>query len=193
MDKTEHLLIRVANDWRQALDNGLAVGVVFVDFWKSFETVFHSLSGDLWSWIKGYLTNHSQVTVVNGYKSERMFMKYGVLQGSVLGPTLFSLSCNDFPDIAECEGILQMYVDNTATYTTAPLLDKVTEKLNAILEKLYEWCCRNQLSAPPPPLSAGDPMSSIVVCLYSSSLRYGSRLSCFALVSRFFSVASAFA
>ena len=73
-------------------------------------------------------------------------MKYGVLQGSVLGPALFSLFCNDFPDIAECEGILQMYVDNTATYTTAPLLDKVTEKLNAILEKLYEWCCRNQLS-----------------------------------------------
>ena len=90
MDKTEHLLIRVANDWRQALDNGLAVGVVFVDFWKSFETVFHSLSGDLWSWIKGYLTNHSQVTVANGCKSERMFMKYGVLQGSVLGPTLFT-------------------------------------------------------------------------------------------------------
>ena len=146
MDKTEHLLIRVPNDWRQALDNGLAVGVVFVDFCKAFDTVFHSLSGDLWSWIKGYLTNHSQVTAVNGCKSERMFMKYGVLQGSVLGPALFSLFCNDFPDIAECEGILQMYVDNTATYTTAPLLDKVTEKLNAILEKLYEWCCRNQLS-----------------------------------------------
>ena len=149
--------------------------------------VSHSLSGDLWSWIKDYLTNRSQVTVVNGCKSERRFMKYGVPQGSVLGPTLFSLFCNDFPDIAELEGVLQMYVDDTAIYTTAPLPDKVAEKLNAILEKLYERCCTNQLSAPPP-LSAGDPMSSIVVCLYSSSPRYGSRLSFFALVSRFLTV-----
>ena len=78
-------------------------------------------------------------------------MKYGVPQGSVLGPTLFSLFCNDFPDIAELEGVLQMYVDDTAIYTTAPLPDKVAEKLNAILEKLYERCCMNQLSAPPPP------------------------------------------
>ena len=112
--------------------------------------VSHSLSGDLWSWIKDYLTNRSQVTVVNGCKSERRFMKYGVPQGSVLGPTLFSLFCNDFPDIAELEGVLQMYVDDTAIYTTAPLPDKVAEKLNAILEKLYERCCTNQLSAPPP-------------------------------------------
>ena len=79
-------------------------------------------------------------------------MKYGVPQGSVLGPSLFSLFCNDFLDIAECEGILQMYVDDTTN----------------------------------------DPMSSIVVCLYSSSPRYGSRLSCFALVSRFFTVCNDF-
>ena len=132
----------------------------------------------------------SQVPVVNGCKSEMSFMKYGVPQGSELGPTLFSLFCNDFLDIAECEGVLQMYVDDTTIYTTVPLLDKVAEKLNAILEKLYEWCCRNQLSAPT--LSAGDPMSSIVVFLYSSSPRYGSRLSCFALVSRFFTVCNDF-
>ena len=124
-------------------------------------------------------------------------MKYGVPQGSVLGPSLFSLFCNDFLDIAECEGILQMYVDDTTIYTTVPFIDKVAAKLNAVVEKLYEWCCRNQLSAhppplPPTPLSAGDPMSSIVVCLYSSSPRYGSRLSCFALVSRFFTVCNDF-
>ena len=42
-----------------------------------------------------------------------------------------------------------MYADDTTIYTTAPSLDNVAEKLNAILEKLYEWCCRNQLSPHP--------------------------------------------
>ena len=154
---TEHLLIRMTEDWRQALDNGLTVGVVFVDFRKAFDTVSHSLflqklqglgiAGDLWSWIKDYLKNRTQV--VNGCKSERRFIKYGVPQGSVLGPTLFSLICNDLSDIAEGEGVLQMCADDTTIYATASSLDKVAEKLNAILEKLYEWCCRNQLSPHP--------------------------------------------
>ena len=149
MDETEHLFIRMAEDWRQALDNGLLVSVVFVDFRKAFDMVSHSLSGDLWSWIKDYLTNRSQVTVVNGCKSERRFMKYGVPQGSVLGPTLFSLFCNDFPDIAELEGVLQMYVDDTAIYTTAPLPDKVAEKLNAILESYMKGAARTNFQPPP--------------------------------------------
>ena len=41
---TEHLLIRMTEDWRQAFDNSLAVGVVFVDFRKAFDTVSQSHS-----------------------------------------------------------------------------------------------------------------------------------------------------
>lgn len=92
---TECLLIGMTEDWRQALDNSLLVGVVFEDFQKAFDTVSHSLLlqkvQGLWSWIRDYMTYRSQATVVNGYKSERKFMKYGVPQGSVVGPTLFSL------------------------------------------------------------------------------------------------------
>ena len=92
---TERLLIGMTEDWRQALDNSLLVGVVFEDFQKAFDIVSHSLLlqkvQGLWSWIRDYMTYRSQATVVNGYKSERKFMKYGVPQGSVVGPTLFPL------------------------------------------------------------------------------------------------------
>ena len=124
----------MTEDWRQSLDNNLVVGVVFVDFRKAFDTVSHSLllkklqglgiTGDLWSWIRDYLNNRSQVTIVNGCPSERKMVKYGVPQGSVLGPMLFSLFCNDLPDATEGEGVLQMYADDTTIYVSALRMTK---------------------------------------------------------------------
>ena len=40
-----------------------------------------------------------------------------VPQGSVLRPFLFSLFCNDLPDIvSDCDGELHMYADDTTMY-----------------------------------------------------------------------------
>ena len=47
-----------------------------------------------------------------------------------------------FLHIAEGEGVLQIYAEDTL-YATAASLDKEAEKLNTILEKLYDWFCRN--------------------------------------------------
>ena len=73
-------------------------------------------------------------------------VKYGVPAGSVLGPMLFSLFCNDLPDVTEGEGVLQMNADDTTIYVSVPSHDKVAEKLNHILERLYEWCRKNQMT-----------------------------------------------
>ena len=73
-------------------------------------------------------------------------MKFGEPQGSVLGPTLFSLFCNDLPDIAgvkKCE--IYMYADDTTIYVAESSPDKVVVVLNSVLQKLYKWCCRNRL------------------------------------------------
>ena len=118
-------------DWRRALDKNLVVGIVFVDIRKAFDSISHhvllkklqavGVAGDLWCWIKDYLAGRSQATVVNGFHSEILPVKFGVPQGSVLGLTLFLLFCNDLPDIVgDCDGDIHMYADDTTTYAIAP-------------------------------------------------------------------------
>ena len=151
---TELLLVKMIEDWRWALDKNL--GIAFADFRKTFDSISHhvlpeklqavGVASDLLCWIKDYLADSSQVTVVNGFQSETLPVKFGVPQGSVLGPTLFSLFCNDLPDIAgvrECE--IHMYADDKTTYVAESSPDKVVVVLNSVLQKLYGWCCRNRL------------------------------------------------
>ena len=42
---TESLLLHLTETWRNALDKGLKVGVLFIDFRKAFDTVNHTISG----------------------------------------------------------------------------------------------------------------------------------------------------
>ena len=88
-----------------------------------------------------YLADRSQATVVNSFQSETLPVKFGVPQGSVLGPTLFSLFCNDLPHIVQdCDGEIHMYPDDTTIYAAASSPDMVAVVLNVILQKLYDWC-----------------------------------------------------
>jgi len=150
----------MTEDRRRALDKNLVVGIVLVDFRKAFHSISHSrllqklqglgIAGDLWSWIKDYLSNRTQVTIINGSQSNRRTVNFGVPQGSVLGPTLFALFCNDLPTIIDDRGgELHMYADDTTIYVAGPNPDIVANVLNSVLRKLYHWCCHNSLTPHP--------------------------------------------
>lgn len=78
------------------------------DFSKTFDSVRHKfliqkllkigISGSLLIWVINYLTNRTQVVNVHSYHSSEKQVSSGLVQGSILGPTLFIVYINDIND-----------------------------------------------------------------------------------------------
>ena len=156
---TELLLIHLTELWRKEVDTGKAIAVAFIDFKKAFDCVQHSLlitklqrnfgiSGSLLNWLISYLTNRHQYVVVNGAESDILSVQVGIPQGSVLGPTLFTLFTNDLPS-SVISGETFMYADDTTVYCVGDNRDEAVSQLNRALAELYNWCLDNRLTPHP--------------------------------------------
>ena len=105
------------------MDSKKLTGVVFLGLKKAFHTVDHTLlptklrnygiRGDELSWFTTYLTDRTQSVSLENVTSDCMDISYGVHQGSILGPLLFTLYSNDLPSVTKtCKVII--YADDTA-------------------------------------------------------------------------------
>ncbi len=98
---TETALVRVQNDVLQAVDRKGGVILVLLDLSAAFDIIDHELllcmlerqmgvTGTALAWFRSYLSGRTQSVHVNRKSSANHPLKYGVSQGSVLGPILFT-------------------------------------------------------------------------------------------------------
>ena len=96
---TEHNLLHVVNYISNALNSGNFCIGIFLNLKKAFEVWSHTIllkkleklgiEGTALNWFTSYLTNRKQKVDINGYLSKEKLINISVLQGSILGPTLF--------------------------------------------------------------------------------------------------------
>jgi hypothetical protein len=98
----DQLLLTYVVNW---VHRGLIVGVVFLDFSKSFDIVSHSVllsklrllgfCDQFLAWIRSFLVGGRMRVFVSGALRDFREVRRGVPQGSVLGPILFFVYVND--------------------------------------------------------------------------------------------------
>ena len=92
-----------------------------------------------------YLSNRRQFAEVNKCRSATDSVHYGVPQGSLLGPRLYTIYGNDLPDHTD-SGDLYMYVDDTTVYCIGPNVDQVISSLNETVKQVLMWSVKNRLT-----------------------------------------------
>ena len=156
---TETAVLRVHNDILQAIDDGKCVFLVLLDLSAAFDTVSHNITlkrltsnygidGNALKWVNSYLTERCQSVLVSGKLSSPETLKYGVPQGSVLGPSLFSDYSSPVASLIRSHGIcVQCYADDTQLYVSFRPNEETLAlgKLETCIADLRTWMNRNRL------------------------------------------------
>ena len=153
---TETALCRVYNDLLQNIQNSKISLLILLDLSAAFDTIDLELlledlreagvSSEALELLKSYITERFQKVSMNDTISSSQKLLYGVPQGSVLGPILFSLYASKLAEIMDAHGLnYHLYADDTQIYM--PVTDISTSKsaINLILNDIKLWMHNRKL------------------------------------------------
>ena len=153
----ETILVKITDEWLEAMDKGLLTGVVMIDLCKAFDVVDHKLllkklqvyglNTNSLKWFQSYLSGRYQKECVDGKLSELLGIHSGVLQGSILGPPLFLLFINDLPLVLKNN--IGIYADDLTLYASAPTLAELEEKIRPDIDAVSMWAKENKIKMHP--------------------------------------------
>ena len=110
---TTTAMLSMYDSWVEAAENGKLAGIALVDMSAAFDVVdtkillkkceLFNFDGNTLDWLESYLMGRSQCTYISGSTSKVLSLEAGVPQGSVLGPSLYTLFTCDFPEVVHDE------------------------------------------------------------------------------------------
>lgn len=156
---TETAMLRIQNDLLKAVDQHQEAVLVLLDFSAAFDTIDHDITlerlqaryginGTPLKWFDSYLKGRTQSVNIGGILSDPCSLDEGVPQGSVLGPSLFSLYVAPLGDIITAHGISYMsYADDTQIYLTLKQSERhvAVSRLELCIRDIKSWSIHNKL------------------------------------------------
>jgi hypothetical protein len=161
---TETAIFELIDSLLQSIDQKVKTIGLFLDLSKAFdmvdpETLLHKLymygiRGPALNWLRSFLIGRKQKVNIsvntNGkqvnYYSKTEELKYGIGQGTKLGPILFLLYINDLPlaILSECCSPV-VYADDSVCKVTAKDTTTLEQKVQVIFSKAKSWLDDNEL------------------------------------------------
>ena len=151
----EQALLKAQNILLDSLNRNKVSLLLLIDFSKAFDMVEHSIllrklehygiRGVALKWIESYLSDRMQFVSVSGVESSAKQMKYGVPQGSILGPLLFIIYINDIPNLAKFAQFI-LYADDANIILTGNSIAEVNQQLCELRKDLIYWVDCNGLA-----------------------------------------------
>ena len=161
---TETALLSIKNDIHLSLSQGEATALVLLDLSAAFDTIDHStllsclldwfvVGGSALKWFSYYLTECFQSVKIGSTLSDLQKLLFGLPQGSVLGPLLFSLYTSPLGTlIGKHKGInFHFYADDSQAYVHLSHMNASAafDKLNRCLQDVKEWMSASKLKLNP--------------------------------------------
>ena len=153
--------LKVQNDILRELDGKRGVFLILLDLSAAFDTIDHDIlfkrlesidvKGSALKWFQSYLSCRSQAVNINGTVSSHVKLHYGVPQGSVLGPILFTIYSTPIANIARKYGLyVHAYADDTQLYVHFDLNDpndemSARQRAEACILEIKSWMTVNKL------------------------------------------------
>ena len=175
---TETALIKITNDILTALDHGDTTILTLLDLSAAFDTVDHcilfhllekafNISGNVLSWFTSYLSSRSQTVMINSLKSESKMLKFGVPQGSVLGPILFIMYTKSLHNVISKHNLQdQSFADDTQLYQSCkPInINSCLSDISLCIDDVKRWMHNHKLKL-------NDEKTEILLCHSKSSFQ----------------------
>ena len=159
---TETALVRVQNDILTHLENKRGVILVLLDLSAAFDTIDHmtlldqlhhrlGISDTALQWFNSYLTGRTQSVTIGNESSKPVPLRYGVPQGSVLGPLLYTIYTLPLGNLLRDAGIsYHLYADDTQLYLSFDYSDPASqlqclEAMQQCVSLVKDWMTKNKL------------------------------------------------
>ena len=152
---TTTALIEIIDGIKNDIDKGDFVVGTYLDLKKAFDTVNHSIlfeklehygiRGLPLQLFQSYLSSRKQYVSYNNTPSYITTNKYGVPQGSVLGPLLFIIYVNDIVNAVN-EIKIRLFADDTALFIQGKDMHLIFNKMKNCMVKLTDWFSCNRLT-----------------------------------------------